>query len=260
MKSVMFQFTRLAQEIVQTLANRPGDTPEGDQGGMPFIVAIDGPAGAGKSTIARRVTIALGLTYLDTGAMYRAVAWKALQAGIEATDAEALAALAQRLEIRFSALTSDGKQAVWADGEEVTEAIRTPEVSNLTSAVSAFPAVRRVIVAQQQRIGHQDVRGVVLEGRDIGTVVFPQAQVKVFLTASPEERARRRTTELQERGMPADYAQVLADQIARDTRDSQRADSPLVAAPDAVQIATDGLMIDEVVERVLALCRQREKI
>jgi cytidylate kinase len=226
---------------------------------MPLIVAIDGPAGAGKSTVARRVAAALGLTYLDTGAMYRAVAWKGLRSGVDVTDAEALAALAQSIELQFSPLTPDGRQMVRVDDEEATEAIRTPEVSNLTSAISAFPAVRRVIVAQQQRIGQQDARGVVLEGRDIGTVVFPQAQVKVFLTASPEERARRRTAELHAHGQPADYAQVLADQIARDTRDSQRSDSPLVAAPDAVQIATDGLTINEVVERVLALCRQREK-
>jgi cytidylate kinase len=225
---------------------------------MPLIVAIDGPAGAGKSTVARRVAAALGFPYLDTGAMYRAVAWKALRNGVDATDAAALAALAQQMRLAFSPLTPDGQQTVRVDGEDVTQAIRTPEVSNLTSTISAFPAVRRVIVAQQRQMGEQAPRGVVLEGRDIGTVVFPQAQVKVFLTASPEERARRRVEELRGRGLPAAYAQVLADQIARDTRDSRRADSPLAAAPDAVQIATDGLPVEDVVERILALTRQHE--
>lgn len=224
---------------------------------MPVIVAIDGPAGAGKSTVARRVAAALGFTYIDTGAMYRAVAWKALREGVAPTDAAALEALARNLNLTLSPLTPDGKQTVTVDGEDVSAAIRTPEVSQLTSAISALPAVRRVVVEQQRRMGEEDTRGVVLEGRDIGTVVFPQAQVKVFVTASPEVRARRRMKELRGRGHRVDFAQVLAEQEARDARDSQRADSPLVAAPDAVVLDTDGLKIEAVVARILALCRER---
>ncbi|HZO90145.1 MAG TPA: (d)CMP kinase [Chthonomonadaceae bacterium] len=223
---------------------------------MPFIVAIDGPAGAGKSTVARRVAAALGFTYIDTGAMYRALAWKALREGVDVANPEALAALAQQMRLAFGPLTPDGTQAVRVDGEDVTLAIREPAVSNLTSAISAFPAVRNVVVAQQRQMAQQAPRGVVLEGRDIGTVVFPNAQVKVFLTASPEERARRRLAELRTRGFAVDYAHVLSDMIERDARDSLRATSPLAPAPDAVILDTDGLAIDEVVARVLALCRQ----
>jgi cytidylate kinase len=219
---------------------------------MPLTVAIDGPAGSGKSTVARRVAAALGFTYIDTGAMYRSLALRALQTGVDSRDEAALAALAQTMRISFSPLTREGKQQVVVDGEEVTAAIRTPEVSQLTSMISALPAVRRIIVAQQRRMGAEAARGVVLEGRDIGTVVFPDAGVKIFLTASPEERARRRLAELRAQGAQSDYAQVLAAQQERDARDSQRADSPLKAAPDAVLIDTDGLTIDEVVARILA--------
>lgn len=221
------------------------------------IIAIDGPAGAGKSTVARQVAAALGYTYLDTGAMYRAVAWKALRSAADLTREEAMEEVARRLAIRFTPLTPDGKQQVFADEDDVTAAIRTPEVSNLTSRISAFPAVRRIVVDQQRRMGATAERGVVLEGRDIGTVVFPDAHLKVFLTAGPEERARRRVADLHARGLEADYAQTLADQIARDTRDTQRADSPLSAAPDAVALPTDGLTIIEVVARILDLHRER---
>ena len=224
---------------------------------MGCIIAIDGPAGAGKSTVARQVALALGFTYIDTGAMYRAVAWRASQAGVEATEVAALTILAQQLAIRFSPLQPDGSQSVFANGVDVSAAIRTPEVSQQTSILSAIPAIRQVIVAQQQAMGRSDSNGVVLEGRDIGTVVFPQADVKVFLTASPEERARRRTEELQQKGIATDYLQVLAEQKERDARDSQRADSPLVAASDAFLLLTDGLSIAEVVERILE--KQREK-
>ena len=224
---------------------------------MPFTIAIDGPAGAGKSTVARRVAAALHLTYIDTGAMYRAVAWKALQTGIDLADGDALAALSRNLPIRLSPLTPDMRQQVWAGDVEVTTEIRTPEVSRATSVISAFPAVRRVIAEQQREMGRSDLRGVTLEGRDIGTVVFPDAPLKIFLTASPEERARRRVQELQAKGMPVEYAQVLADQRERDARDSQRADSPLAAAPDAVLLNTDALSIDEVVAQILDLARAR---
>jgi cytidylate kinase len=224
---------------------------------MPFTIAIDGPAGAGKSTVARRVAAALHLTYIDTGAMYRAVAWKALQIGLDLTDADALADLARSLPIRLSPLTPDMRQQVWAGDMEVTGEIRAPEVSRVTSVISAFPSVRRVIAQQQQRLGKSDLRGVVLEGRDIGTVVFPDAPLKIFLTASPEERARRRVKELQTKGMQVEYAQILDDQRERDARDSQRADSPLAASHDAVLLNTDALSIDEVVTQILTLARAR---
>lgn len=222
---------------------------------MPSIIAIDGPAGAGKSTVARRVANALNFTYLDTGAMYRSVAWQAQESGVDPQNEEALVRLAQSLQITFSPLTPDGQQHVAVNGRDATEAIRTPEVSQLTSVISAVPAVRRVIVAQQQALGARAPEGVVLEGRDIGTVVFPHADLKIFLTAGPEERARRRAAELQTRGLAVDYKQILQEQIERDRRDSRRADSPLVAAPDAVPIATDGLSIDAVVAEILALFR-----
>ena len=224
---------------------------------MTIIIAIDGPAGAGKSTVARQVAAALGYTYLDTGAMYRSVAWKALQADADHTQEEAMEEVARNLDIRFMPLTPDGKQQVFADDDEVTADIRTPKVSDLTSRISAFPAVRRIVVEQQRRMGATAEPGVVLEGRDIGTVVFPDAHLKIFLTASPEERARRRVKDLHGRGIEADYVRTLADQIARDTRDTHRHDSPLAVAPDAVSLATDGLTIPEVVAQILTLHQER---
>ena len=220
-----------------------------------MIVAIDGPAGAGKSTVAKRVAAALGFTYIDTGAMYRAVAWAALRQKLAPEDGAALAGLAANLYILLSPLTPEGTQTVSVDGEDITGAIRTPQVSSLTSAISALPAVRRVLVEQQQRMGREDVRGVVLDGRDIGTVVFPNAEVKIFLTASAEERARRRCEELQARGLEANFEAVLQEQIERDTRDSLRKDSPLAVAHDAVLLPTDGLTIDAVAAQILALCQ-----
>lgn len=220
---------------------------------MPTIIAIDGPAGAGKSTVARRVALALACDYLDTGAMYRAVALQSLREEVAESDETALADIARRLPICFGSLASDGTQRVFIGEEEVSEAIRVPEVSRLVSPVSAHPSVRRELVAQQKNLGQQARYGLVLEGRDIGTVVFPDADLKVFLTASPEERARRRHSELLERGIDTDFDTVLAEQNIRDARDSQRADSPLKPAPDAVLLSTDGLSIEQVVDRILAL-------
>lgn len=217
-------------------------------------MAIDGPAGAGKSTVARRVASALGCTYIDTGAMYRAVALKGLREGVPVEDEEATARLAAAARIGF-APGSDGEQRVLLDGEDVTEAIRSPEATRLSSPVSAIPAVRRVLVQRQQELGAGG--GVVMEGRDIGTVVFPRAEVKVFLTASEEERARRRWLQLTQMGEPVTLEEVRARQRERDLRDISRADSPLTPAEDAVVIDSDGLSVDEVVERVLALCRER---
>jgi CMP/dCMP kinase len=200
-----------------------------------MLVAIDGPAGAGKSTVARAVAAALGFTYLDTGAMYRAVAL----AGLRGHGLPHLA------EIGFA---DDGH--VLLEGEDVESLIRTPEVAEQASKVASDPAVRRAMVDRQRElIGQSDW---VAEGRDIGTVVAPDAEVKVFLTASPAERARRRADEL-----GADYDTVLRDQAIRDQRDMDRADSPLRAADDAVEVDTTGLSIDEVVERIVELAGAR---
>jgi cytidylate kinase len=219
-------------------------------------IAIDGPAGAGKSTVAMRLAALLNYTYIDTGAMYRAVAWKGLTESVPLEDEAGTIRLAERMHISF-APGEDGAQRVLADGVDITQAIRTPEVTRLSSPVSAIPGVRRVLVAQQQAMGAHG--GVVMEGRDIGTVVFPDAEVKVFLTASEEERARRRQMERIAKGENVTFEEVLAQQRERDKRDSSRADSPLRPAPDAVIIDSDGIPVEGVVERILALCRKREK-
>ena len=194
---------------------------------MPFLIAIDGPAGAGKSTVARRIANELGYTYLDTGAMYRSVAWKALRCGVPADDGAGLEALARGLSIRFSTLADDGIQRLWVDGEDVTAAIRTSEVSSVTSRISTIPSVRSIIVEQQRRVAESGAQGLVLEGRDIGSVVFPNAQLKIFLTASAQERARRRVEEMSARGLKVDTDSTLAELLERDERDSRRAASPM---------------------------------
>jgi CMP/dCMP kinase len=200
-----------------------------------MLVAIDGPAGAGKSTVARAVADALGFTYLDTGAMYRAVALASLRGH----------GLPYAAEIGF---TDDGN--IMLEGEDVEGLIRTPEVTEEASKVAADPLVRQAMVEQQRRLIAQ--ADWVAEGRDIGTVVAPDAEVKVYLTASPEERARRRADQL-----GADYGTVLQDQTLRDQRDMQRTDSPLRPADDAVEVDTTGLAIDEVVARIVALTGAR---
>ena len=199
-----------------------------------MVIAIDGPAGSGKSTVARRLADRLGATLLDSGAMYRCVALAAARA-----PAEAPAAVAGRIRIELG-------QRVHLDGEDVTDAIRTPQASAGASRVAADPGVRRALVAEQRRLLASG--DWVAEGRDIGTVVAPAAEVKVFLTADPAERARRRAQEL---GL--DPQQVLSDQRERDERDRTRTDSPLRAAPEATELDTSGLTIDEVVERIAAL-------
>ncbi len=218
------------------------------------MVAIDGPAGAGKSTIARAVAEHCGYTYVDTGAMYRAVALHAMRAGLDpAADAETIAETAARLHFEFRAV-GDG-QHLFVDGEDVERAVRAPEVGNLSSPVSAIPSVREHLVAAQRRMAERVP--VVMEGRDIGTVVFPHALLKVFLTASAEERARRRYEQLSVAGQAADLAQILADQRARDLRDMTREVAPLRKADDAVEIDTDPLTIEQVVERVVGLLDAR---
>ncbi len=220
--------------------------------GSPLIkritIAIDGPAGAGKSSVARKVAQDLGYTYIDTGAMYRAVAWLGLQHAVPLEDEVGTVELARTAAIRF-APAPDGPQRVYANDTDITEAIREPEVTRLSSPVSAISGVRKLLVAQQQSLGSEG--GVVMEGRDIGTVVFPNAQVKVFLTASEEERARRRWLEMQGRGQTADICDVQAQIRERDQRDSSRADSPLCAAQDALVIESDGVPFDAVVRRIL---------
>ncbi len=210
-------------------------------------VAIDGPAGAGKSTVARRVALRLGCTYIDTGAMYRALAWAVLDAHVAPDDAGAVCALAGRLDVR---LEPDGR--VLVDGQDVAGEIRTPEISNLTSPLSALPCVRTRMVALQRAMERRG--GIVMEGRDIGTVVLPDAEVKVFLVASLAERVRRRGEELAATGS-APTPEVLARDIAeRDARDAARDVAPMVAAPDAVTLDSDGLDVNAVVDKILALC------
>ncbi len=216
-----------------------------------LCVAIDGPAGAGKSTVARRVAEALGYTYVDTGAMYRSLAWSVLKEGISPTDAEAVSALAERLDVRLE----PGR--VWVGDHDVTQEIRTPEISNLTSPLSALPRVRRRMVALQQAMAGQG--GVVMEGRDIGTVVLPEAEVKVFLTASQLERVRRRQEELKARGITLPPEQLKSDIAARDERDAGRDVAPMVPAPDAVHLDSDRLSVDEVVAKILALHREAKE-
>ena len=220
-----------------------------------MIIAIDGPSGAGKSTVAKAVAKELGFSCLDTGAMYRAVAWRALHDGVSLEDAEAVGALAHSCTISFRHEQGDPvPRRVFVDGVEVTGAIRTAEIDRSVSAVSAVPAVRQALLDQQRRIGSQG--DYVVEGRDIGTVVFPQAEVKVFLTASNEERARRRVAQNETRGVGSvDFDEVLADIVRRDELDSARETSPLVAAADAKCIDSTGFTIDEIIEQICAMAR-----
>jgi len=216
-----------------------------------IVVAIDGPAGAGKSTIARRLAARLGFVYIDSGAMYRAVGLWALRAGISLDDAERLTTLAREAAIELE----PGGAGVHLNGEDVTEAIRTPEVSQAASRVSTIPGVRRALVEQQRAMARR--ASVVMEGRDIGTVVFPDAAVKIFLDADPAERAGRRVKELSERGEAVDPADMARQIQERDSRDRSRAEAPLVQAPDAVYVDSTGLTIEQVEERLLKLIRDR---
>lgn len=217
-------------------------------------MAIDGPVGAGKSTIARLVARELGYTYVDSGAMYRALAWAALDKGIQTDDRAQVVELLRGSTIELSP-RPDGVNEVFVNGRDVSSEIRTPEISRLSSKLSAMTPVRRRMVAIQQQMARAG--GVVMEGRDIQTVVLPEAEVKIFLSASAEERARRRWRELRDRGVKAELGEVLAEVQARDRRDSTREDSPLKPAPDAVRVDTTGLTIEEVVARVLAVVRER---
>jgi len=221
----------------------------------PIVVAIDGPAGAGKSTVSKRLTGLLGYRLLDTGALYRAVALVARRSGVAWSNEPGLAAVAADLDISFEL---DGMvNKVLLAGEDVSTAIRTPDMSEGASLVSALPAVRAALLDRQRRLAGQG--GVVAEGRDVGTVVFPDAGAKFFLTASNEERARRRVEELRAAGTEADFAATLADMRKRDERDSTREAAPLVCAPDAVLVDSSGLSVDDVVREMLAVVRERER-
>ena len=218
---------------------------------MSFILAIDGPAGAGKSTVSRLVAERLGFALVDTGAIYRSVALRALELGIGWTDEERLGPLAARVRLDFH--FEDGVNRVRLDGTDVTEAIRAPEISRGASVVSSRPSVRAGLLELQRRLAREVGGGAVLEGRDIGTVVFPEADAKVFLTASPETRARRRFEELRLKGARVTIDEVLADQIARDREDETRPIAPLKPAPDAILVDSTGLSTEAVVERIVAI-------
>ena len=216
----------------------------------PVVIAVDGPAGAGKSTIARRVAARLGFIYIDTGAMYRAVALWALRQNIDTADMHRMEQLALAAEIRL-----EPGGTVLLNGEDVTAAIRTPQVSEAASRVAVIAGVRRAMVEKQRAMGART--SVVMEGRDIGTVVFPAADVKIFLDARPEERVRRRFTEDLEKGAAVSAEAVAAQMRERDRRDSTRTEAPLTQAPDAVYLDSTGLTIDQVEEAVLKLGRSR---
>lgn len=215
------------------------------------MVAIDGPAGAGKSTLARRVADRLGFLYVDTGAMYRAIALWAARTGTPDSDMHRLEQLALEAEITFET----GSRKVLLNGEDVSTEIRTPAVSESASRIAAQPAVRRALVDKQREISQQS--SVVMEGRDIGTVVFPNAQVKIYLDADPDVRAGRRLAELNQRGGAADSEDTAREMAVRDQRDRTRPESPLLQAPDAVYLDTTGMTIEEVEEAVLKLVRER---
>jgi CMP/dCMP kinase len=234
------------------------DNTERDEsaGGRRLVIAIDGPAASGKSTTARNVAQRLGYTYIDTGAMYRAVTLAVLRAGIDPNDREAVERIACDTTVTFER-AGDGSLHTILDGEDVSTAIRSPDVTSSVSAVSSYPRIREHLVALQQTMGRKG--GVVLDGRDIGTVVFPDADVKVFMVADLRARAERRHAELSTQGTDVDLGGLQADLERRDHLDSTRALSPLTKAEDAIEIDTSTMSIEDQVERVLELVGKKRR-
>lgn len=233
----------------QVQVGQPGSTvSEAAQEQAPLVVAVDGPGGSGKSTVAREVARRLGLRYLDTGAMYRALTWLALQRRVDVEDAETLSEMAEQALLSID--TDPDAPTISIDGEDVTQPIRTRSVTNAVSAVSAVPAVRDELVRRQRALIAAAVAGIVVEGRDIGSVVAPDAPVKLFLTASTEERARRRSAELGEQGADA-VARTHSELERRDTLDSGRSSSPLLQPADALVVDSTGMSAGEVADLVV---------
>ena len=219
-----------------------------------LVIAIDGPSGAGKSTVARMLAQRLGYTYIDTGAMYRAIGWKAKREGIDPADEQTLAELCSRTEVTLK--TDNFDPRVFVDAVDVTGEIRTPEMGMMASAVSKSPAVRSRLLTLQRELGRRG--GVVMDGRDIGTVVFPEADVKFFLDASPEERGKRRYRELKEQAMDVDLTQITREIRERDRQDSGRALAPLKVAADAQLIDSSAMNIDDVLNYMVPLIEKRK--
>jgi cytidylate kinase len=218
------------------------------------ILTIDGPSGSGKGTVSRAASRALGWALLDSGALYRLVALAGRQAAVSLDDGPRLARIAEEFDIRFGAGAA-GEEIVWLDGRDVTREIRTETAGNDASKVAALPVVRAALLARQRRFAAPP--GLVADGRDMGTVVFPEAQVKIFLTASADERAARRHKQLKEKGVAATLAALSREIAERDQRDITRSTSPLVASDDAVLLDTSGIRVDAVVRRVLEIVRER---
>ena len=219
-----------------------------------YAIAIDGPSGAGKSTLARDCAAAFGFLYVDTGAIYRTVGLAAYRRDLDRRDEAAVAALLPQLDIRM-AYNAEGEQRMFLNGEDVSEAIRAPEISICASDVSALPAVRAFLLEMQRRMAREN--SVIMDGRDIGTVVLPEAELKIFLTASAEARAERRVKQLEEKGLTCDYEEVLRDIRYRDEQDSHRAAAPLKAAEDAVLVDTTAFDRNESFALLCSLIRER---
>ncbi|ACO04273.1 MAG TPA: (d)CMP kinase [Persephonella sp.] len=218
-----------------------------------MIIAIDGPAGSGKSTVAKKLSRILGYTYIDTGAMYRAVAYKVKEEGIDPDNPDAVVNIMKRINIKLE--PSDNGVKVFLDGEDVSSKIRTEEIGKIASKIARHPEVRKILVQKQREMGKK-AKNAVIEGRDTGTVIFPDADLKIFMTASPEVRARRRWEELKNKGLDIDYNRILKEVKERDHLDQTRKDSPLRPAKDAIIIDTTNKSIDEVINQILELVRK----